>query len=385
MDSFNFDALKISSLEQTLFNKRCYPEDDCLKIPAVQALEQRRMLQEAEEGLQSHKTGVKMKMEALALRRDELNKKTGQLKESLKKFDKFLKDNEAKKLRALKKAVDERKSRDKKELELQQLSQEAAELEQDKINQIKTLKKNYAFQHYLENVIESGANFMELKDIINRHETLAATNEELSAKTISVQEATESLRKGFEVRVEEGNNRILNCNNEIARLQDHLEDLKSKTAQEQQNYDAVVSRQLQKSLQTNQVIQAIANLFTMVKSHVGQRVVPSSDPMMQLDRLQVFMVDVENVVQYMQRGQALLNKQNQHAAINGQAEDLKKSEFKQSKLRVVRIPVSSSAMGKSNGSANSTHSSNSSLLSSAHTSHYAKFSSAYKPGYSKLD
>ncbi len=49
-----------------------------------------------------------MKMESLQQRREELEKKECQLKESLLKFDKFLKENDIKRARAVKKAQDER-------------------------------------------------------------------------------------------------------------------------------------------------------------------------------------------------------------------------------------------------------------------------------------
>ena len=49
-----------------------------------------------------------MKMENLQQRREELERKELQLKDSLLKFDKFLKENDMKRARALKKTKDER-------------------------------------------------------------------------------------------------------------------------------------------------------------------------------------------------------------------------------------------------------------------------------------
>ena len=48
-----------------------------------------------------------MKMENLQQRREELERKEVQLKDSLLKFDKFLKENDMKRARALKKTKDE--------------------------------------------------------------------------------------------------------------------------------------------------------------------------------------------------------------------------------------------------------------------------------------
>lgn len=59
-----------------------------------------------------------MKMESLQQRREELEKKEHKLKESLLKFDKFLKENDSKRARALKKSLDERELRKTKEKDI---------------------------------------------------------------------------------------------------------------------------------------------------------------------------------------------------------------------------------------------------------------------------
>ena len=60
-----------------------------------------------------------MKMESLQQRREELERKEHQLKESLLKFDKFLKENDSKRARAVKKSLDERELRRGKEKDIE--------------------------------------------------------------------------------------------------------------------------------------------------------------------------------------------------------------------------------------------------------------------------
>ena len=62
-----------------------------------------------------------MKMESLQQRREELERKEHQLKESLLKFDKFLKENDSKRARAVKKSHDERELRKGKEKDIDRL------------------------------------------------------------------------------------------------------------------------------------------------------------------------------------------------------------------------------------------------------------------------
>ena len=70
---------------------------------------------EVEQALGAQKEEFQMKMESLQQRREELERKEYSLKESLLKFDKFLKENDSKRARALKKASDERDAKRRKD------------------------------------------------------------------------------------------------------------------------------------------------------------------------------------------------------------------------------------------------------------------------------
>ena len=64
----------------------------------------RRETAEVEHALSAQKEEFSMKMEGLAQRRQELESKEQELKQSLMKFDRFLRENDSKKTRALKKS-----------------------------------------------------------------------------------------------------------------------------------------------------------------------------------------------------------------------------------------------------------------------------------------
>merc|ERR1712168_1745124 len=91
---------------------------------ATRLLEERREMVEVEHALIAQKEEFQMKMESLQQRREELERKEYQLKESLLKFDKFLKENDSKRARALKKASDERDATRGKDKEIEKLSEE---------------------------------------------------------------------------------------------------------------------------------------------------------------------------------------------------------------------------------------------------------------------
>lgn len=78
------------SVERKLFIS--IPDQDEHDLtPATRILERRREMLEVESGLVRQKEEFAMKIESLTQRREELVRKECQLKESLYKFDKFLK------------------------------------------------------------------------------------------------------------------------------------------------------------------------------------------------------------------------------------------------------------------------------------------------------
>ena len=93
-----------------------------------------------------------MKMESLAQRRMELEKKEMQLKESVVKFDKFLKENDAKLQRAVKKAQEEQELQVAKQKEIDRLQGEVKNLTNLKEKLSKKVQKNAKFNKYLEQV-----------------------------------------------------------------------------------------------------------------------------------------------------------------------------------------------------------------------------------------
>ena len=143
------------------------PERDEKHVsPATRLLEKRRETAEVEHALSAQKEEFSMKMEGLAQRRQELERKEQTLKQSLQKFDRFLKENDNKKLRALKKAKEERVLIGKKEQQIEELKSECKELEIERDQFRKKLEKYTIYQEYLERVLEFSDEFKDLHEII---------------------------------------------------------------------------------------------------------------------------------------------------------------------------------------------------------------------------
>ncbi|KAL2912077.1 hypothetical protein HK105_208429 [Polyrhizophydium stewartii] len=302
------------NVERKLFIKVPEQEDHDL-TPATRLLERRREMLEVETGLLKQKEEFAMKMESLTQRREELARKETQLKDSLLKFDKFLKarclslliymplelplppqsENDAKRMRALKKSMDERKLREQKEQEISALKESILDIGVRKDKQSNAVESNLWFQRYLEGVLESGDEFAEIKDIISRYDTLSATNAELIERARNAQERTEKDRQAFLASSEEKNNVILNKNNEIARLQTKLEETQLRSAKWQSELDQTLKNATQKSLLLGQVKMATNNLFNVVKSHLNNRLNSTTDTLAQLDKIGQFIVDLNQI------------------------------------------------------------------------------------------
>ncbi|KAJ3203579.1 Cilia- and flagella-associated protein 73 [Entophlyctis luteolus] len=246
---------------------------------------------EVENGLAQQKEEFAVKMDALKQRSDELARKEMQLKESLLKFDKFLKARFA----AIKKAIDERKTRDQKELEMQVLRKQVVHQSTRKDKSGRAVETYLMYQRFLESVLESTEEFGEIKDIIARFDTLAATNQELIDRARESQDRIERDRAMLINSTEEKNTLILNFNNEIAKLQTRLEEAQMKSAKCQLEWDQTLKNATAKTLELGQIKMATNNLFSIVKSHVNSKQSNVTDTKVQLDRIQQFILDLSAI------------------------------------------------------------------------------------------
>lgn len=164
-----------------------------------------------------------MKMESLNQRKQELEKKETQLKESVVKFDKFLKENDAKLSRAVKKAEDERELQKIKQKEIERLQEEIKQLVKLKDKLTKKVQRFSSFNKYLEQVklqdawlssvlklmkylfsqsVEYADEFQEIREVIDRYETLTTNYKDLLDIEKENEERVNDQRKELNVYME---------------------------------------------------------------------------------------------------------------------------------------------------------------------------------------
>jgi len=308
--TLNLDDYFRSTFEDKLLVKMPEREDDYL-TPATRLLEKRREMIEVEQALSAQKEEFQMKMESLQQRREELERKEHQLKESLLKFDKFLKENDSKRARAVKKSHDERELRKGKEKDIIRLKSEIEELVTERDRYQKKLEKNSIFQRYMERVQESTDEFSEIRDIIGRYDTLVATHLDLLERDQINQDAIENEKARLVRFTEEKNNEILNCNNYLAELQTRLDQAQSKAVKWESKWAHIQNTAAKKTLLLGRIKIASHNLFQLVNKHLKQQgpAVNTDDTSSQLDKIQVFIQDLSQITHEIKRVEAATNAQ----------------------------------------------------------------------------
>lgn len=277
-------------------------EDEYL-TPATQLLEKRREMSEVEQALAAQKEEFQMKMESLQQRREELERKEEQLKESLLKFNKFLKENDSKRSRAVKKACDAREMARQKDRDMERLGEEIAVLEAKKERLQRKVEKNAIFWKYLEKVSKKSEKLQEIREMIGRFDTLISTREQLLRKASDNQEKLESQRLELHHFTEDKSTQVLYYNNELAALQGCLDQACSNAVKWESKWNHIQNTAAKKTLLLGQIKMASLNLLQLVNKQAGEQEaeIPIEDTDGQLNRIQMFIVDQTDILRDLKR------------------------------------------------------------------------------------
>ncbi|XP_020833753.1 cilia- and flagella-associated protein 73 [Phascolarctos cinereus] len=249
--------------EKLLAEKPPAHEDDYISH-ATQLLEKKQEMVEVEEALQAKKEEFQIKMSALKQRREALDQKEDDLKASMVRFDKFLKDTEAKQSRSLRRAEEGRQTAAQKEAEAMALKKELEGLIKKKEQLERRLHKYRPFARYLEQVVAQSEEFQEIPELMARFSGLSETHAILAEREQALHKAVEDARAELLKLVEEKNDEILHQNNKLADLQLQLEDVRTQALQWESRWVHIQNTAAQKTLLLGQIKMAALNLFQMV-------------------------------------------------------------------------------------------------------------------------
>jgi len=230
--------------------------------PATRLLEKRRQMFEVQEALNSQKEEFSRREDAFRRREDGLRRKDLELQESLIKFNKFLQENESKRNRAIKRGAEEKKQREIKEKEIEQLKIQLTRKKKEE-NELKIdVERNMKYQEYLENVVNTMSKyFPEISDILNRYKTLRSVNFDLIEKHKSEESTSDLMLREYANLRKSGENTVLNSTNAIADKQVVLEQCRLVNMREQGEIDKVLMEASEKGLELGQIITSVSNIL----------------------------------------------------------------------------------------------------------------------------
>ena len=142
-------------------------------------LKKRKEMREVDTSLDMMKKDYKKRMDECEQRRLQFEKKQARMRDQVLKFERFIQENDAKKLRAEAKAKHERQLFGEKSKELFALTEELAELESVRGAVYKELESKNRYRAYLERSVEEVEGYEEVSDLLARYNTLRDSREEL--------------------------------------------------------------------------------------------------------------------------------------------------------------------------------------------------------------
>ncbi|XP_050809275.1 uncharacterized protein CCDC197 isoform X1 [Gopherus flavomarginatus] len=245
----------------------------------------------------------KERMEAVAQRRAQFAKKQQDSRNQALKFDKFLKESDVKRRRALQKYQAEVKMNEIKQREIDKL---VAELEKLKVRQQKLQKKvakQKVYEDFLLKVIDQlpdnypkyGADSV-IGAIIRRHETLSATNQTLIKNLITLSDDFEKSQHDLETLQREHDTTKLMLIRELSELQMKCNRIQEKNKQLEVSINHKKGHFRYQSQELGSLLLAIANLAEQCHmQHYGP--LQEMEWLSKLDMIQEFILEKKHIPQ----------------------------------------------------------------------------------------
>ncbi|KAM9842949.1 uncharacterized protein CCDC197 [Aulostomus maculatus] len=218
-------------------------------------------------------------VEALALRRSDLELKQRQTKEKAMKFEKFMSENEMKRRRALKKYEAAQEQNVLKQKEIEDLTKQLQHLQARKQVLKERMSKYKIYEDYLMKTLdylpgaflESGSESL-VMPIIQRHETLSITHQELLQRLGHLEEEVERSQRQLQTMKQGHSIKKLMANKELYELQSELESLKEKSKQAEVNL-------LTEQEQSREKVEQMGSLFMSINNLAEQCYLQSYGPL----------------------------------------------------------------------------------------------------------
>uniref|UniRef100_A0A3Q2T5N5 ubiquitinyl hydrolase 1 n=1 Tax=Fundulus heteroclitus TaxID=8078 RepID=A0A3Q2T5N5_FUNHE len=206
-------------------------------------------------------------MEALALRRSELETEQRQAKEKMMKFEKFVAENEVKRRRALKHCEAALEQNILKQREIEDLTEQLTKLEARRQVLKQRTEKYKIYEDYLMKTLDLLPTIYRYNSyeslvmpIIRRHQTLSITHQELLQRLRRMEAEVEQGQRQLQNLKRQHNIRKLMSTKELCELQSELESLKEKNKQAEVNLLMNQGASREKVEEVGKLLMAVNNL-----------------------------------------------------------------------------------------------------------------------------
>ncbi|XP_046904689.1 coiled-coil domain-containing protein 42 homolog [Hypomesus transpacificus] len=297
-------ALNLEDYFKTVFeeqlSKKVPGRERDLMTGATRLLEKRSEITQVDKRLKTHREEFELKKQSFVQQRKELMMKEESLKESLLKFDKFLKENDAKRSRGAKKAEKEREAVLQKEAEIERLKDECAILEARRQTLQGRVERSALYWNFLEQVLRM-SKFEEVWELLGRFETLVTTRDQLRQREIEVQEQVDSLRGALQRYTDQQSCLLVHNNNLLSQLQSQLDQARSDALRWESKWNHIQTTAAKETLLLGQIKVVTLNLYHMTGGQTDQEEgVAIDNTEAQLDKIQLFIKDQAAIVSHIQ-------------------------------------------------------------------------------------
>ncbi|KAK3750711.1 hypothetical protein QZH41_017265, partial [Actinostola sp. cb2023] len=194
-------------------------------------------VEKVQENLEIKRLQFAERMRVCKEKEEELKKKQLQIRDRVSKFEKFIKENDAKRRRAIQKYQTELKLKNQKTMEQDSLSHELEMLRLRNSSLQNRISKYSVYERFLLKVIDIVPDdYLETSDsmimgLMMRFKTLSATNETLINLLTDRADEVENLQQKLQEMNHTHTQNLVLINSELACLQEQLEDTIQKNAE----------------------------------------------------------------------------------------------------------------------------------------------------------
>eukprot|EP00041_Stephanoeca_diplocostata_P010998 m.177516 g.177516 ORF g.177516 m.177516 type:complete len:315 (-) comp18371_c0_seq4:251-1195(-) len=273
------------------------PPEDAELTAATRLLEKRRELAQADAEQSVHREQHEQHLDKLQQEKLALKQEEAKLMKSLEDYDTYLKENDIRRRRALKKLREETSACDEKNHEIQVLQERIAELQDHQEQQEQLLAEQEIFEKYLQSVIKETHDFNEIDELIDRHATLKVTNEELLAQEARNKDRMRELQAEGARDRENHKVVMLRLNNTLTNLEAKRDTVSTERLHWENQATLAEGSACKRTLLIGRIKMATANLYALVRAR--NRRGASQDrivnPELQLDKIKIYLQDLTDI------------------------------------------------------------------------------------------